>query len=125
MAELKLFGMKAAFDEIIAAVSGISCGQMMRTKESFSDGPTERADDTGRDPRPVAGWSRSVDGVDAGGLLDVLKKALTERALNAEMDHHLADKEAGNSRNGYGRKTVLTDTGSMALAIPRRPSIRC
>jgi len=56
---------------------------------------------------------------DAGGLLDVLKKALTERALNAEMDHHLADKEAGNSRNGYGRKTVLTDTGSMALAIPR------
>ncbi len=49
----------------------------------------------------------------------MLKQALTERALNAEMDHHLADKEAGNSRNGYGRKTVLTDRGSMALAIPR------
>lgn len=27
---------------------------------------------------------------DQGGLLDQLKKALTERALNAEMDHHLA-----------------------------------
>ena len=27
---------------------------------------------------------------DANGLLDELKKALAERALNAEMDHHLA-----------------------------------
>ena len=54
-------------------------------------------------------------GGDAGaalGLLDALKKALTDRALNAEMDHHLAgDDGAGNSRNGYGRKTVMTDTG--------------
>ena len=30
---------------------------------------------------------------DQGGLLDSLKKALTERALNAEMDHHLAGEE--------------------------------
>ena len=36
-----------------------------------------------------------------GGLLDALKKALTERALIAEMDHHLAgDDGAGNMRNG-------------------------
>jgi hypothetical protein len=36
-----------------------------------------------------------------GGLLDSLKKALAERALNAEMDHHLGHEEqAGNSRNG-------------------------
>ena len=34
---------------------------------------------------------------DADGLLDDLKKALAERALNAEMDHHLALDEAGNS----------------------------
>lgn len=47
---------------------------------------------------------------DQGGLLDALKKALSERALNAEMDHHLAGEDgAGNSRNGYGRKTVMTD----------------
>ena len=33
-----------------------------------------------------------------------LKKALTERALNAE-NHHLASSEiAGTTRNGYGRK---------------------
>lgn len=39
-------------------------------------------------------------------LLDALKKALAERALNAEMDHHLAAEEAGYTRNGYGRKTI-------------------
>lgn len=52
------------------------------------------------------------------GLLDELKKALAERALNAEMDQHLASGE-GNSRNGYGGKTVLTGTGKIALEIPR------
>ena len=57
---------------------------------------------------------------DSNGLLDSLKKALTERALNAEMDHHLSgDEEAGNGRNGYGRKTVLTETGKLELEIPR------
>lgn len=55
---------------------------------------------------------------DANGLLDELKKAFAERALNAEMDHHLASDE-GNSRNGYGRKTVTTDTGRIDLEIPR------
>ncbi len=55
-----------------------------------------------------------------GGLLDALKKALAERALNAEMDHHLAGEDgAGNSRNGYGRKTITTDTGKLAIDVPR------
>lgn len=56
---------------------------------------------------------------DPNGLLDDLKKALAERALNAEMDHHLATGEAANSRNGYGRKSVVTDTGMIDLEIPR------
>lgn len=57
---------------------------------------------------------------DPGGLLDDLKKALAERALNGEMDHHLSgENEAGNSRNGYGRKTVTTDTGRLDLSVPR------
>jgi hypothetical protein len=31
------------------------------------------------------------------------------------MDHHLAGEDgAGNTRNGYGRKTVMTDTGKLA-----------
>src|SRR3954462_5254767 len=55
-----------------------------------------------------------------GGLLDTLKKALTERALNAEMDHHLASGEdAGKTRKGYGRKTVTTETGKLEIDIPR------
>src|SRR3954452_20854958 len=54
------------------------------------------------------------------GLLDALKKALAERALNAEMDHHLETADGSlNSRNGYGRKTVLTDTGKIAIEVPR------
>jgi transposase-like protein len=38
------------------------------------------------------------------------------------MEHHLgtgAEEEAGNHRNGYGAKTVLTDTGKLELSIPR------
>ena len=56
---------------------------------------------------------------DPNGLLDDLKKALAERVLNAEMDHHLAGEEPGNRRNGYGKKTVITDTGQIELAVPR------
>jgi putative transposase len=57
---------------------------------------------------------------DKDGLLDELKKALAERALNAEIDHHLDVGESdGNRRNGYGKKTVLTGTGKLALEIPR------
>jgi putative transposase len=67
----------------------------------------------GRDPATVFA---------TGGLVDELKKRLAERMLNAEMEHHLgaaAEEEAGNHRNGYGAKTVLTDTGKLELAIPR------
>jgi putative transposase len=62
------------------------------------------------------------------GLLGELKKALAERVLNAEMDHHLADstqeevsegEKAGNRRNGYSKKTVLTESEAIDLAIPR------
>jgi len=62
------------------------------------------------------------------GLLGELKKALAERILNAEMDHHLADSpqdevsegdKPGNRRNGYSKKTVLTENEAIDLAIPR------
>ncbi len=57
---------------------------------------------------------------DPNGLIDGLKKALAERVLNAEMDHHLAGEEPGNRRNGgYGKKTVITDTGAIELTVPR------
>jgi putative transposase len=67
----------------------------------------------------LAGGAAS-EAFEQGGVLDSLKKALTERALNADMDHHLAgDDGAGNTRNGYGRKTVMTETGSLAIDVPR------
>jgi putative transposase len=67
----------------------------------------------------LAGGAASA-AFEQGGLLDSLKKALIERALNAEMDHHLAgDDGAGNTRNGYGRKTVMIETGKLAIDVPR------
>jgi putative transposase len=56
------------------------------------------------------------------GLLDDLKKALSERILNAELDEHLDGERAegsGNRRNGSSKKTVLTGTSKMTLAVPR------
>ena len=56
------------------------------------------------------------------GLVDELKKALSERILNTELDEHLAAENAGgqsNHRNGYSKKSVLTATSKMTVAIPR------
>ena len=61
----------------------------------------------GRDPKDV--FSKD-------GLVDELKKALSERILNAEIDEHL-DGEGGegksNHRNGYSKKSVLTGTSKL------------
>ncbi len=55
-------------------------------------------------------------------LLDDLKKALSERILNAELDEHL-DEERGdgrtNRRNGSSKKSVLTGTSKLSQDIPR------
>jgi putative transposase len=67
----------------------------------------------GRDPKDVFGKD---------GLLDDLKKALAERVLNAELDDHLESEAAAgkpNRRNGFSRKTVLTETSKLDLRIPR------
>ena len=57
------------------------------------------------------------------GLLDDLKKALSERILNAELDAHLEDERDGgsaNRRNGASKKSVLTGTSKMRLDDPPR-----
>jgi len=75
----------------------------------------DRLDDllAGRDPKAV--FSKD-------GLFDELKKALAERVLNAELDDHL-DNEAAegsrNRRNGFSKKTVLTETSKIDVRIPR------
>ena len=70
----------------------------------------------------LLGGADAKTAFDPSGRLDELKKALAERALNAEIDHHLegeAVEGRSNSRNGYGKKTVLTDSGRMQLEVPR------
>jgi putative transposase len=52
-------------------------------------------------------------------LLDELMKALAERVLNAEVEHHLAKADDDNSHNGYGKKTVVTATSRIELDVPR------
>jgi putative transposase len=52
-----------------------------------------------------------------------LKKALLERALQAELGHHLtqeeASEDASNHRNGSSGKTVLTGDGPIRIDVPR------
>jgi putative transposase len=54
------------------------------------------------------------------------KKAVIERALGAEMTHHLGyppgaarPSDTPNHRNGKSAKTVLTDDGALRVEIPR------
>ncbi len=65
-----------------------------------------------------------IDGVD--GLLNQMSKAVLERALQAEMTHHLgyerddpAGAGTGNSRNGSSTKTVSTTNGPVTITVPR------
>lgn len=59
------------------------------------------------------------------GLISDLKKALIERAMNAEMDMHLGYKKNqlssgdGNYRNGSSSKTVIIDDDKIAIDVPR------
>ena len=57
-----------------------------------------------------------------GGVVDDLKRAVAERALNAEMELHLeseAGAAAGNHRNGYNHKRVLSESSKIELDVPR------
>ena len=67
--------------------------------------------------------------VTPGQLEDIFqkfKKAFIQQALGAEMSHHLGyapgqakPEGAVNHRNGNSAKTVLTDTGALAIEVPR------
>jgi len=74
----------------------------------------------------LAGVSSPDDLMGDAGLFKQLKKALMERALGAELTHHLgyekgdpAGRGSGNSRNGHSAKTVLTEDGELDLSVPR------
>ena len=64
-----------------------------------------------------------------GDIQTKLKKLFAgtiEQMLEAEMDEHLgyeknsvAGNNSGNSRNGYGKKTIISDYGECEIAVPR------
>src|SRR5882762_9019017 len=74
----------------------------------------------------LAGYEKPEDLLGEEGLFRQLKKALMERALGAELTHHLgyekgdlAGRGSGNNRNGHSSKTVLSEDGGIDLSIPR------
>src|SRR5665213_2350369 len=74
----------------------------------------------------LSGGLKPADLTAEDGLFRRLKKALMERALGAELTHHLgyekgdpAGRGSGDNRNGYSEKTVLSEEGEIDLSIPR------
>jgi putative transposase len=71
-------------------------------------------------------YKKPEDLIGETGLLKQLTKAIYERAMEAEMTHHLGHarhdpvtNESGNARNGKSRKTIKGDFGELPLDIPR------
>lgn len=74
----------------------------------------------------LADYKNPADWAGIEDSLKALKGALVERALGAEMTHHLgyppfsdAEKETLNRRNGSTVKTLKTEDGELSISIPR------
>ena len=74
----------------------------------------------------IKDYKRPEDLIGENGLLKQLTKALLERAMGAELTHHLGyekhDPEgynSGNSRNGSMPKTVKGEFGELEIETPR------
>jgi len=74
----------------------------------------------------IKDYKKPEDLIGETGLLKQLTKALMERALGAELTHHLgyekhdpAGYNSGNSRNGTSPKTVKGDIGEIVVETPR------
>ncbi|WP_396201653.1 IS256 family transposase [Gemmatimonas sp.] len=81
-------------------------------------------------PIPAALLDELVKGpmspTDVQALFQSFKQAVIERAMGAEMSHHLGYREGEarpegetNHRNGRTGKTVLTEDGPLRIAVPR------
>ena len=95
--------------------------------------PRRRKDDDDPTRKPVA--SEILDAFVPDGPLTAqdidaamrrFKNALIERALGAELTHHLGyppgapkPDAATNQRNGSSAKTILTEEGSVDVDVPR------
>src|SRR5580700_4111547 len=74
----------------------------------------------------LADYNGPEDLIGEQGLLKQLTKALVERAMHAELTHHLGyeksdsgGKGSGNSRNGTSTKTLKGDFGEAVIEVPR------
>jgi transposase-like protein len=64
--------------------------------------------------------SGPMTGEEVNAATMAFKKALIERAMGAELGHHLGrPAEDANHRNGTSAKTVITGEGSVRVDIPR------
>src|SRR5438067_12032221 len=74
----------------------------------------------------IKDYKKPEDLIGETGLLKQLTKALIERAMGAELTHHLgyekhdpAGYNSGNSRNGTSPKTVKGEFGEVMVETPR------
>lgn len=74
----------------------------------------------------LADYKGPEDLIGEQGLLKQLTKALVERAMQAELTHHLGYEKheptgrgSGNSRNGSSRKKLKGDFGEAEIEVPR------
>jgi putative transposase len=90
-----------------------------------------KASEQGRIPKEIVdqllkGYQRPEDLIGPDGLLRELTAALVNRAMEAELSHHLgyepgerAPDGQSNRRNGAGRKRVRTERGPVEVRVPR------
>jgi putative transposase len=74
----------------------------------------------------LKGYKKPEDVIGENGILKQLTKAIIERAMGAELTHHLGyekhsaqGKGSGNSRNGTTSKTLKSDLGDITIETPR------
>jgi putative transposase len=74
----------------------------------------------------LANYKSPEDVLGENGLLKQFTKAVLERAMQAELTHHLGyekhDSKAhnnGNSRNGKSKKTLKGEFGTLPIEVPR------
>jgi len=88
--------------------------------------PTEKELLDGLVDRLLKDYKKPEEIIGENGLLKQLIKAVLERAMNAELTHHLgyekhdpAGYRSGNSRNGTSGKTLKGDFGELEIEVPR------
>ena len=74
----------------------------------------------------IEGYQKPEDIIGENGLLKQLTKAIVERAMQAELTHHIgyekhdpAGRGGENKRNGRSSKTLKGDFGEVEIEVPR------